>query len=399
MARSLAGAGLKRLVRRSEVDDLALGEVLLSELDQMKGMAMKVGQILSYMDVPLPDATRDALARLQSGVEPLAFDVIAATVEAELGAPIPELFERFDAVPIAAASIGQVHRASVGGQEVAVKVRYPGVSDSFDADMAVMHRFAGLAGLATMVDGHAIVEELHARLHEECDYRREAHWQRVFGEAFAHDPVLRVPRVVPSHSSAGVLTTHWHDGRALLDAPLEPEVMMALVRSTWHSAFVLQTVQADPHPGNFVVGEGTLTCLDYGCVRAFDPDFIEPWRDVFLAVLHRDRATFDAATHATGLVGSERFDLDAHHAMMAYALEPYCTPHFRFDEAWLARGRSFSGPKQPNGRRMRIQPQWIWFLRLWFGLHAVLTRVRAEGDFRSALTDALQAEPRRLVAP
>ena len=157
LGRIVVGAGARRLLRKDAADDRAFGAALAAELDGMKGMAMKVGQILSYLDVPIPDEAQRALARLQRGAQPLAFDAIAAVIEQELGAHVDALFTSFQRDPVAAASIGQVHRAHFAGAPVAVKVRYPGVADTFDADMGRLDALAGIASLATAVDGKALV--------------------------------------------------------------------------------------------------------------------------------------------------------------------------------------------------------------------------------------------------
>jgi predicted unusual protein kinase regulating ubiquinone biosynthesis (AarF/ABC1/UbiB family) len=402
MATALAGAGAKRLVRRSEEDDRALGDALVAEMDRMKGMAMKLGQILSYMDVPLPSATTEALGRLQKGAEPLARDEVARVVEAALGRPVQELFERFDPTPVAAASIGQVHRARHAGREVAVKVRYPGIEETFDADIGQLHRIAAVATLATAVDGRALVGELHARLREECDTLAEARAQEAFRTAFAHDPDVVIPAVVAERTADGVLTTEWIDGvdlQTLAATGSQHErdrAGLVLARFAWTSFFVHGAIQADPHPGNQLhLADGRVALLDFGCVRSFDPTFVEAWRRVFVAVLDGDRAAFDAAVPATGMVGDERFDLDEHHAMIGHLLEPYLSATFSFDQGYLARGATHFGPRRRNLRHMAIPPAWIWLARLQVGLHAVLARLRADGPFRDVLVQSV----RRPLAP
>lgn len=394
---SLVRAGARRVVRRSESDDHVLGEALVRELDQMKGMAMKVGQILSYLDA-LPDETQAVLGRLQAGVSPVAFATIREVVERSLGAPLADLFERFDEDAVAAASIGQVHRARFDGAEVAVKVRYPSVEQTFEADLRQLRRMASLASLATVVDGQAIVDELAARLREECDYAAEARRQAAFAGAWAADPVIVVPAVVGARSSHEVLTTAWFAGETFQDlcATGSPErrsaAGLAMARFAWRGLFALRTLHADPHPGNFLFADDRVAVLDFGCVRAFPADFVGAWRDVFRLVLDGRRDGFPEAVRRTGLVGSPKFDFDAHWDLVAYTLEPYRRPGFRFTREYVARAQRFSGVNAPNQRRMSIPPAWIWFARLQFGLHAVLARLGAEGDFAGLLREALDAE-------
>lgn len=398
---SVAGAGMKRLVRRSEADDAAFGEALVAEMDKMKGMAMKVGQILSYMDVPLPAATRDALARLQMGAEPLPFAVITAQVEEALGAPLADLYDSFDPQPIAAASIGQVHRAVHGGVPVAVKIQYPHVWETFDADMRNLGRLATLAALAAGVDGPALVREMHDRLKEECDYLQEARWQGAFQGAWADQPGVIIPQVVAGRTAETVLTTHFAEGadfQTFCEEASQAERDRAaalLTRFAWRSFFVFQALNADPHPGNYrFPGGDSVVFLDFGCVRRFDAAFVDAWRQLYRAVLADDHAAFEVATRATGMVRTKRFDYDGHWELMAWGLEPYMSPTYTFTEAWGKKGHTLTGPGQANARSMNVPPPWIWLARLQFGLHAVLTRLGATGNFQAILLEAMGEAPR-----
>lgn len=395
----LGKAAAKRVVRRSEDDDHQLGEALFSELDQLKGVAMKVGQILSYMDVGLPDGTVDRLTKLQHGAEPLDLAVVRAALEAALGAPLDQLFERFDAEPVAAASIGQVHRARHAGAEVAVKVRYPSVRETLDGDFRQLGALGRLASLGSQVDGPALVAELHARMLEECDYAREAAWQQAFAQAFATDPEVSVPAVHLDRSAEGVLTTSWHEGErfaALFDAPAARRLAVArtLMRFSFTSLLRHGVLQADPHPGNFLFpGDGQVVALDYGCVRRFGPDTVAQFRHLSQVVLDGDRAAFPEAIRSTGQVGREdRYDDEEAWELHRWLYAPYLEPRFRFERRWWLRGLKFSQPTAKNARAMNLPPAWLWLVRMQWGLHAVLVRLHAEGDFRDSLRARL-ADP------
>lgn len=140
-------AGRRLLGRAVGERDLELGELLTGQLDQMKGLAMKVGQIVSYLDVPLPDRVQEQLARLQTGQHAMPPSQVRRVLEAALGVEVEACFEAFEWAPVAAASIGQVHRARVLGRPVAVKVQYPDVAGSFSNDLRAVGRISSLASL------------------------------------------------------------------------------------------------------------------------------------------------------------------------------------------------------------------------------------------------------------
>lgn len=379
--------------------DGRIGESLARELDQMKGLAMKVGQILSYFDGVLPDASHQALRSLQRGSKPVAYDRMAEVIATAFGQPLDVLFERFDPTPVAAASIGQVYRARFDGHPVAVKVQYPGVRDTIESDFARLQGLARVASLATAVDGVALVAELRARFTEECDYESEAAHQNAFAAAFANERAMAIPRAIPDRTRATVLTTEWAEGDAFYrfietaDAGGRNAAALALVRFAYRSLFELRMLNADPHPGNYLfASDGRVVFLDFGCVRRFDREFVEAERRVARAVIEHRRAEFRDAIVATGMVPKpDRFDFDIHWEMLAHQWEPYCERHFSFTPEYIARGAAFSGPSNPNLRKLAIPPAWIWVQRMQWGLHAVLARMRAEGCFREALERSLYA--------
>ncbi len=392
----------RRLVGRSDGGvDGRIGEALVRELDQMKGLAMKVGQILSYFDGVLPPETHAALQALQVGRRGVRFEVVAERIEAELGAGPDTLFEGFERAPVAAASIGQVHRARFEGQPVAVKVQYPAVLETFEADFGRIGKLAKLASLATAVDGPALAEELRARVVEECDYRREARWQRRFAAVWAErlPDAVRVPAVIDARSGDTVLTTAWCKGvdfyRFVEQASAERRSAAGrvLARVALESFFTLGAINADPHPGNYLFepGEGgRVELLDFGCIRRFDRGYVERERAVVRAVLAEDRAAFREAVLATGMVPRpDRFDFEQWYAMQDWQYRPYRAAGFRFDADYIREGARFNGTRDPNLRRVALPPPWIWWMRLVWGLHAVLARLGAEGDFAEVMRGAL----------
>jgi predicted unusual protein kinase regulating ubiquinone biosynthesis (AarF/ABC1/UbiB family) len=396
------------LMKKSGAEvDAAIGEDLARELDRMKGIAMKVGQILSYFEGTLPPQTHEALRKLQRGAQPVAFESLVPVLGSAFGLPVHALFESIDATPVAAASIGQVHRAVYAGQRVAVKIRYPNVRETFEADFARLDVLARIASLATAVDGAALAAELRERVLEECDYLREADHQEAFTEAFAGDDRIVIPEVIRARAAEAVLTTAWQDGADFYevceraDSTRRSDLGSILARFAYQSFFQLGALNADPHPGNYLFpSDGKVVFLDFGCVRRFEPDYVERERSLARVVVHDQRADFRRALLETGIVADpKKFDFDAHWALMRHQYAPYSSARFRFTPEYLRVGMDFSKPDNPNLRRLAIAPPWIWQQRLQWGLHAVLVRLGAEGPFREVMLEALERKLSPLRVP
>lgn len=400
-------AGRRLLRREVGPTDLALGDHLTAQLDEMKGLAMKIGQIVSYMDVPLPEAVQQKLAQLQTGQQGMPPEQTRSVIEGALGHPVEVLFEDFDFEPVAAASIGQVHRARVEGRPVAVKVQYPSVAESFEKDLGAIGRLASLASLASAVDGTAIVEELGARLAEECDYEREARMQRAFAAAFAEDLAVRIPAVIDSHTTAAVLTSRWVDGegfeaiRLHAAAARRTQIARTLVRLSYRSLLGLGTIQADPHPGNFLfVPEGPVAFLDFGCVRQLEVDFVSGLRHMAQALRHGDRASFREATLTLGLVGHPgKFDFDHFYTVMEHLHRPLLASRFSFQPSFMREAMALNGPTSPNARTLAIPAAYVWVLRLQWGLWSILTKLGVEGSFDDLLDEILERPIEPLLVP
>jgi len=281
--RLFAAAGEKRQELR---DDLALqtAEDVADTLGAMKGVLMKVGQMASYVDDSLSPAVRRTLARLQDSVPPMSPELAAAVVQEELGAPPEGAFARWDPQPIAAASIGQVHRAiTLDGRAVAVKVQYPGIAETIAADLrnvALLRRMLRITAPAQDVD--ALIAELRERVAEELDYRREAASQRRFAAYYDGHPTIHVPRIIGALSTRRVVTSELAEGArfAELSGWSQAERDLAaetIYRFVFRSLYEVRAFNGDPHPGNYLFhGGGKVTFLDFGLVKHFTPAELQP---------------------------------------------------------------------------------------------------------------------------
>src|SRR6476619_5987125 len=213
--RLFAAAGEQRQLLR---EDLALqtAEDVAATLGAMKGVMMKIGQMASYAGDGLSPAVRRTLGRLQDSVPPMSPELAAAVVEDELGAPPDRAFARWDPRPVAAASIGQVHRAvTLDGRAVAVKVQYPGIAETIAADLrnvALLRRMLRIAAPAQ--DADALITELRDRVLEELDYRREARNQHLLAAYYDGHPTIAIPGIIDGLSTRRVVTSELSGGRS-----------------------------------------------------------------------------------------------------------------------------------------------------------------------------------------
>jgi predicted unusual protein kinase regulating ubiquinone biosynthesis (AarF/ABC1/UbiB family) len=270
---------------------------------ELKGAFMKLVQMLSMRDDILPTEALKVLSVVQSQVPPMAYEEIRAQVRRELGKYPEQLFQRFDQEAFAAASLGQVHRASLKtGEEVVVKVQYPGVDETVQQDLrnvkALLQVFT-LIGRDVMrqnIDQSEVYQELEERLHEELDYINEAKNIALFQKMFADDDEVLIPAVYPEFSSRRVLTMSLLEGYPFSDV-LKPGVDQALkdwvalkyFRVMWRQIFEFGTLHTDPHPGNYLVTyHPKLAILDFGSIRIFPENIRKAYHGLAGAILRRD---------------------------------------------------------------------------------------------------------------
>ncbi len=273
--------------------ELRTAEQVAETLGHMKGALMKLGQMASYLDQGLPEPVREVLAQLQSDAPPMAPELVATMVRAELGDLPERIFSQWDPHPIAAASIGQVHRAVTdGGIDVAVKVQYPGVDEAITADLQNTDLLFSILGvLFPGMDPGPIVEELSQRVEEELDYRAEASHQRHFAAAYRDHPYIHVPEVLDDLSSSRVLTTELATGASFAEVVEWPEEERQLAAETIYrfafgSIYGLHAFNGDPHPGNYLFRPGgQVTFLDFGLCKRFTPEEVRIFEDMIRSIV------------------------------------------------------------------------------------------------------------------
>jgi predicted unusual protein kinase regulating ubiquinone biosynthesis (AarF/ABC1/UbiB family) len=288
---------------------------MASILGEMKGAAMKIGQLASFIDTEfLPpeyaEIYQQELAKLRTSAPPMPFEEVSTVIEEEYHEPLSEHFDEFEPEALAAASIGQVHRAKLlDGREVAVKIQYPGVAEALESDMRNAGMLVRLArALAPGLDAKAVAEELRLRVMEELDYEYEAQNQRSFSRAYRDHPFIYVPDVITRLSRRRVLVTELVEGMQFdeikeLDAEERSRFGEIVFRFCFGSIYHLQHFNADAHPGNYILMEdGRVAFLDFGMTKKLDVEQIELEQRAVDAAVRKDPEALRQALHDLGFV-------------------------------------------------------------------------------------------------
>jgi predicted unusual protein kinase regulating ubiquinone biosynthesis (AarF/ABC1/UbiB family) len=301
---------------RIETRHLETALKIASTLGEMKGAAMKLGQLASFIDIEfLPDEYREIyqeqLARLRTSAPAMPWERVVNVLESEYREQrLDELFEDIESEAFAAASIGQVHRATLhDGRTVAVKVQYPDVAEALESDLQNMGMIVRLGkALAPGLDPKAIAAEIRERVMEELDYEYEAQNQRSFARAYRGHPFIYVPDVLTRLSRRRVLVTEYVGGMGFeevkrLDKEERDRFGEIVFRFSFGSIYHLQHFNADPHPGNYILmNDGRVAFLDFGMTKRLDPEQIELEQRAVDAAARRDPGALRTALHDLGFV-------------------------------------------------------------------------------------------------
>ena len=371
-------------------------------LGEMKGAAMKLGQLLSFVDLDLPPEVRtvyhDALAKLRDDAPPVDPEAIERVVAEDFGAPVHEVFGSWQREPLAAASIGQVHAAKLhDGQDVVVKVQYPGVAEAVRSDLSNAEMFAPLARwFSPNQEIGPLLDELRERVDDELDYQREAQYQRAFADRYAGHPFIIVPDVIGDLCRNRVLVSQRIHGRRFDDVvregnhALRQRVGETIFRYAFGSIARFRLFNGDPHPGNYLVtDDGRVAFLDYGSVKMFTRERFASMRRVDAAVMRGDREGFLAAMRETRFLPA-RAGIDEDllwewfrlYTRPIVADQPFCfTPEFATEVL-----RTTSDPRSDYYgvlRRLNLPSDYLLLTRIHLGLNSVLGRLEACNDWRA----------------
>jgi predicted unusual protein kinase regulating ubiquinone biosynthesis (AarF/ABC1/UbiB family) len=386
--------------RQAELDqkfELRTAEQVAEALGGMKGAFMKLGQMASYLDIGLPDHARAALADLQQNAPPMSAELAAGVIERELGAPPDIAFAEWDPVPLASASIGQVHRAIThDDRAVAVKVQYPGVDQAIEADLEAAGLVFGAMGLAfSGFEPGPLVDEIRARVVEELDYDSEARNQQLFADSYRNHPFIHVPDVVTGLSTARVLTTDLAEGVRFdvmegWDQAQRDLAAEAIYRFVFRSLYRLRAFNGDPHPGNYLFQpDGRVTFLDFGLVKHFTEPEIGVFGDMIQAmVIEGDTARYRRIIEQIGLLkpGAPVSDRQVHeyfshfYEFVMHDEVVTITPQWSTDA--VSRYFDPTGPYGPVIKAANLPASFVIIQRINLGLMAILGDLHATGNFR-----------------
>lgn len=390
-------ASAERKEQLSREREMKSAQQVAEELGNMKGALMKLGQMASYLDDGLPEPLRLALSQLQSQAPPMSIELVHEEIKRELGRSVEELFVEFDDEPIAAASIGQVHRAILrtpqGERAVAVKVQYPGVAEAIDADLRTADLLGTLLAFGfKSLNPEDMVAEIKDRLREELDYKNEAQNQQMFADFYKDHPFIHVPEVLHEFSTSRILVSELVSGHSFADVltwSQEQRNMAgeAIFRFVFRSLYRFRAFNGDPHPGNYIFHrDGKVTFLDFGLIKHFTEDEMLMFQSmVKAAVIDKDMESYRRIIEDAGMLQKDApFTTQEAGDYFAHFYEPVRESK---ETVWTT-GYATSIVRHTFDRTSAIAQyatvprSFVFIQRINLGLYAILGQLGASGNFR-----------------
>ena len=394
---------------RQPTDRAGNALALAAALGGLKGPIMKVAQLLATIPDAVPAEYATELMKLQSQAPPMGWAFVKRRMSAELGPDWQSRFTEFEHQPAAAASLGQVHRATaLDGSRLACKLQYPDMQSAVEADLNQLQMLFSLRKrFDPAIDTDEMAVEIGARLREELDYAREAKHVALYRIMLKDEAAIRVPRVWPELSSGRLLTMEWMEGTKMLahkDAPLEARNTLATAMFTawWFPFSRFGVIHGDPHLGNYSVFDSAqgnpagINLLDYGCIRIFPQSFVGGVVDLYRGLLEGDEAR---VVHAYETWGFKRLNKPLIEALNIWA-------RFIYGPLLDDRVRTIADGVKPSdyGRKQAFQVhqalkklgpvqvprEFVFMDRAAVGLGAVFLHLAAELNFFRLFNEAIE---------
>lgn len=400
----MVGARLRQMVGNDSAGDAFHAQTAAQAaelLGSMKGLAMKVGQIASFVDVDLPEEVRETyrkqLASLQSAATPVDTSVIVDVLTEQYGAPPEDVFASWDPTPIASASIGQVHRATLpDGTQVVTKVQYPGIAEAIEHDLDNAELLAPLAKVVSPnLQIRPLMAELRDRMRDELDYQREAQYQQAFFLRYDGHPFIRVPQVYPEWCRPRVLVSEYMEGASfetMLGTASDAEMQRyaeAIYRFSFGSLHRFRLFNSDPHPGNYLFpGDGSVVFLDFGAVKTFTSDTRALIRRQLAPLWDQDPQALLTVFDEAGFFPGPRPDPErllswftlfnapiAHDAEFTYTAE--------FARSVIAATSDPRGGYLDMMRKLNLPPEYLVLNRIQWGINSILAMLGATNRWKA----------------
>jgi len=397
-----ARMAMERVVAGNVTGAHAVG--LARALGGLKGPLMKVAQLMATIPDVLPPEYAAELQKLQSDAPPMGAAFVKRRMQAELGPDWRARFSEFDLHPAAAASLGQVHRAtSLDGKPLAVKLQYPDMASAVEADLSQLDMlFALHRRFDPAIDTRDMAVEIGARVREELDYRREAKHAALYAHILRDRPEIRVPGVWHDLSTGRLLTMDWLQGEKLLsfkgaDQDTRNRIATAMFRAWWQPFSQLAIIHGDPHLGNYTVfgdGEG-INLLDYGCVRIFPASFVGGVVDLYQGLLRNDEAQVVHAYETWGFKNLRRDLIDVLNIWARFIYGPLLDDRVRtiadgVEPAQYGRREAFTVHKALKEKGpVKVPREFVFMDRAAIGLGGVFLHLDAKLNFHRLFEEAM----------
>lgn len=396
--------------------DSANAAAIGAALGGLKGPIMKMAQLFATIPDALPPEYAEAFQKLQSDAPPMGAAFVRRRMQAELGDEWQQRFGSFDLHPAAAASLGQVHRATArDGAPLACKLQYPDMASAVEADIGQLdllfsiHRRMGPA-----VDTSDILKEVSARVREELDYKREARQAALYGLMLGETPEVRVPVTRDELSTERLLTMEWLDGRKLLDfkdadLATRNRIAVAMFKAWWLPFMRYGVIHGDPHLGNYSVrsADGAvegINLLDFGCIRVFPPTFVGGVVDLYRGLLDGDPARVRRAYDTWGFAGLRSDLVDTLNIWARFIYGPILDDRVRtvadgVKPGHYGRKEAFQVHKALKERGpVRVPREFVFMDRAAVGLGSVFLHLSAEMNFARLFQDTIADFDEQAVA-
>lgn len=395
-----------RLMGR-ELDAQKTAIDIADALGGLKGPLMKVAQLLSTIPDAVPPEYAEALSNLQSNAPPMGWAFVKRRMMAELGPGWEKRFRSFDREPAAAASLGQVHRATgLDGRALAVKLQYPDMESAVEADLAQFQVLLALhKRMRPAIDTTEVAHEVGARLREELDYRREARHAALYRLILSGETDIRVPEVVEALSTGRLITMGWLEGRPMLafrdhDQDARNHLAATMFRAWWHPFARFGVIHGDPHLGNYTVFEedgapGGINLLDYGCIRIFPPAFVAGVIALYRGLRAGNEDEVVAAYEVWGFRGLSRELIETLNIWARFIYGPLLEDRTRaiaegVSAAEYGRREAFTVARRLKELGpVKVPREFVFMDRAALGLGGVFIHLRAELNFHRLFEEAI----------